>query len=110
MPTGDLFRRLVVAVRGEALDGTPLGEEHVLLARRFDRKSGVPVEIEDTRVVGERRVRVEGEWLAMAARVDVEVRYERVAQTLDVTDVRGERQSRDAVFASVLLSKALLER
>lgn len=110
MPTGDLFRRLVVAVRAEALDGTPLGEEEVVLGRRFDRRSGVPVEVEDTRVVGERHVRVDGEWLAAAARVAVEVRYERVAQTSEVIDVRGERQRRDAVFASIVLSQALLER
>ncbi len=110
LPTGDLFRRLVVAVRGESVDGTPLGEEEVVLARRFDRRSGVPVEIEDTRIFGERRFRVDGDWLAAAARVEVEVRYERVAQTFDVVDVRGERQRRDAVFASVVLSRTLLSQ
>lgn len=110
MPTGDLFRRLVIALRAEGIGGTALGEEEVVLGRRFDRRSGVPVEVEDTRVVGERRVRVDGEWLATAAKIDVEVRYERVAQTSEVIDVRGERQRRDAVFASIVLAQALLER
>lgn len=110
MPTGDLFRRLRIAVRAEAADGAHLGEEEVVLARRFDRRRGVPDEKKDTRVFGARQVRVEGEWIAGAARVEYEVMYERVAQTIDVRDVRGGLARRESVFASVLLADGALAR
>jgi hypothetical protein len=108
MPTGDLFRRLRVVVRAEGPGGGHLGEEEILLARRFDRRTGVPIQKEDLRVFGVRRLKVEGEWLTAAARIDVEVRYERVAQTKEVMDVRGKVQERGTVFDSVLLSELSL--
>ena len=108
LPTGDLFRRLRVAVRAEAADGRQLGEQEVILARRFDWRRGVPDESQDTRVFGERRVTVDGDWLVGAARVAYEVFYERVAQTVDVEDVRGGLQRRDSVFASVVIAEGTL--
>ncbi|MBX3205666.1 MAG: hypothetical protein KF764_11405 [Labilithrix sp.] len=110
LPTGDLFRRLRVSVRAESADGAHLGEDEVVLARRFDRRRGVPDESQDTRVFGARTVRVEGEWIAGAARIEYEVVYERVAQTFDVRDVRGGLQRRESVFASVVLAEGSLAR
>ncbi len=110
MPTGDLFRRLVVLVRAEDTSGVPLGEEEIVLGRRFDRRHGVASALEDTRIEGRRVVSLHREWIARADRVSVTVRYERIAHALEVIDVRGERQSRDTPFASVLLSELVLDR
>ncbi len=93
MPTGDLFRRLRVVVR------TNDGEDEVLLERRFDRTTGVPREISDTRVFGEKRIELTGSWLSRAKRIDVELRYERVAQT-----DHAERGHRESLFATELLA------
>jgi hypothetical protein len=109
MPTGDLFRRLVVLVRAESSDGLPIGEEEIVLGRRFDRRHGVATALEDTRIEGQRRMTLDREWIARAARVVVAVRYDRVAQAKEVVDVRGEHDARDSVFASVLLSERPLQ-
>ena len=112
MPTGDLFRRLRIVVRAEASDGSMLGEEEVVLARRFERTRGLPQEIEDTRLRGdqERRVVLDGPWVALAERVTIEARYERVAQNLEIEDVRGRLQRHDSVFASIVLAEETLSR
>jgi hypothetical protein len=109
MPTGDLFRRLRLVVRGEAADGRHLGEEEVLFARRFDQRRGLMAGREDTRLFGDTEVRLDRPWLTEATRIGVELRYERVAQTSDVVDVRGEIQRREALFASLLIAEDLLE-
>jgi len=102
MPSGDLFCRLRVVVRAEA-DGRSLGEDQALLERRFERTFGAPREIDDTRVMGKRRLRFTGAWLGAAERIDVELRYERVAQT-----DHHERGTRETIFASTLLHQTVL--
>lgn len=109
MPTGDLFRRLLIVVRAEDAEGMPLGEEEVVLGRRFDRGGGTTREREDTRVASARDVAVTGEWITAAPHVKVEVRYERVAQTADVPDSRGGLQRYDRVFGAVTLAEVVLE-
>ena len=99
MPTGDLFRRLRVVVRAEDAEGTSLGEDEALLERRFDRTTGAPREIADTRVFGEKRVSFSGAWLQRAKHIFIELRYERVAQT-----DHAERGHRETLFASELLA------
>ena len=112
MPTGDLFRRLRIVVRAETADGSMLGEEEVVLARRFDRRRGAPQELEDTRLrdAQPRSVLVEGPWVVDAARVTIEIRYERVAQSLEIEDARGRLQRHESVFASILLAEETLAR
>ena len=109
MPTGDLFRRLVVKVEGEAADGSFAGEEEIVLARRFERVKGLPLQVEDDRVVGTKQVAVSEPWIGRAPRVKVAVHYERVAETVDVRDVRGRKDHRGTLFASVVLAEAVLE-
>lgn len=108
MPTGDLFRRMRVIVRATSADHASLGEEEVLLGRRFSRRAGVPYEREDSRIRGSRSIPLEGDWLTAASTIDIEVRYERVAQTMEVTDVRGNAQRRETIFDSVILAETSL--
>lgn len=108
MPTGDLFRRMRVVVRATSADDASLGEDEVLLGRRFVRRAGVPHEQEDARVRGSRSISFEGEWLTAAHTIDIEVRYERVAQTTEITDVRGHAQRRETIFDSVILAEESL--
>jgi hypothetical protein len=106
LPTGDLFRRVRVIVRSESAEGAPLGQDEILLGRRFDERRR---EIADTRLAGPRRFMLGGEWLTKAARITVEARYERVAQTSEARDARGGWQRRDSVFGHVVLAEAVLE-
>jgi hypothetical protein len=76
MPTGDLFRRLRVSLHALAADGSLIDErEHLLGRTDFDNQHT------DDRIVGERTITFEGGALASAKTIEVEVRYERVAQT-----------------------------
>lgn len=109
LPTGDLFRRLRIVLRAEDGDGRPVGEEERIMARRFDRRGGRPDEVEDTRLFGPRHLKIDAPWIANASRVDIELRYERVAQTIEVEDVRGELQRRDSMFASVVVAESSLD-
>lgn len=108
LPTGGLFRRIRLVVTAEDFGGSPMGEREVLLARRFDRRSGRPREIEDSRLTGPRTVRIGDEWVRDAARVVVEVHYERVAQTMDTSSASGDPSRYDAVFARVRLHRVEL--
>lgn len=110
MPTGDLFRRMLVVVRAEDAKGMPMGEDEIVLGRRFERLGPITREREDTRVVGQRTVNVNGEWVTQAKRVTVAVRYERVAQTADIPDARGGFQRYDKVFGTVTLAEAVLDQ
>ena len=67
-------------------------------------------EVADTRIDQTRTVTFDGEWLVVAPKVSVEVRYERVAETMEIPNQRGGFARRDAVFASVVLAEATLER
>lgn len=100
MPTGDLFRRLRLTARGEDATGRALGGGERLLTRRFDRSGDVAVESEDTRVLGAREEQMRGAWVRDAARVVVELRYERVAQAGVARDGGVEEPP---LFASELL-------
>jgi hypothetical protein len=102
-PTGDLFRRVRLIVRSE------LGEDEVVLGRRFEHGPTLTREIADTRLSGPRRFTLTGEWLTKAARITVEARYERVAQTSETRDARGGWQRRDSVFGHIVLEEAVLE-
>ena len=110
MPTGDLFRRLRVVVRAEDAGGALLGEEEILLGRRFDERHRM--QIEDTRLRSgeERHLGVEKPWIAEAHRVTVEIRYERVAQTLEREDAQGRKTRYDTLFASIVLAETTLPR
>lgn len=110
LPTGDLFRRLLVVVRAESAEGAPLGDEEVVLGRRFEHTQSLAHEIADTRLSGPRTIELKGEWLTGAARITVEVRYERVAQTTEIRDARGGWQRRDSVFAKMVLAERVFER
>lgn len=101
MPTGDLFRRLRIVVHGEGRGGGALGEEIVLLTRRFDRAAGLATEVEDTRLRDrvERRVVVAPPWASSASRIIVETRYDRVASVYD---------RHEDLFASIVLARETL--
>ena len=103
-PTGDLFRRIVVVVRTDAGD-----EQETVLGRRFETTGMGQNEIADTRIAGERTVVVNGDWITAAPRLTIEVRYERVAQSIEVNDTRGGKQRRDSVFQRILLAEVVLE-
>jgi len=110
MPTGDLFRRMLVVVHAEDATGMPLGEDEVVLGRRFERLGPITRQREDMRVEGRRTVNVDGEWITKAAHVTITVRYERVAQTADMPDVSGGFRRRDRIFAAVTLYETVLEK
>lgn len=110
MPTGDLFRRMLVVVHAEDAKGMPMGEDEIVLGRRFERLGPVTREREDTRVMGQRTVSVNGEWITQAKHVTIAVRYERVAQTADIPDARGGFQRYDKVFGAVTLAEAVLDQ
>lgn len=108
-PTGDLFRRVLVVVRSEAADGTPLGEDEILIGRRFEHGGLRAKEISDTRLGGPREFTLEGDWLTRASRITVEARYERVAQTTERRDDRGRWQRRDSVFGHIVLAESEIQ-
>lgn len=108
-PTGDLFRRVLVVVRSESAEGVPIGEGEILIGRRFEHGGFLAKEIADTRLSGPREFTLTGEWLTKAARITVQARYERVAQTTELRDSRGGWQRRDSVFGRIVLAEAVLE-
>lgn len=103
-PTGDLFRRIRVFVR------TELDEEEAVLGRRFDQTMGPSREMSDTRIDQARTVTFDGDWLVVAPQITIEVRYERVAETMEIPNQRGGWSRRDSVFGSIVLAEAVLER
>jgi hypothetical protein len=110
MPTGDLFRRLRIVVFAESRDGRLLGDDEILLGRRFDRAHGVPTETNDDRVFGERRVHIDGAWIANASHISIEVRYDRVGQTMEIGEAHeGHQARREGLFASVVLAQISLD-
>jgi len=87
MPTGDLFRRLRVSVHAQAKDGTLIDERELAMDRTTNS------------LRGERRLSFEGAALVHASSIDVDVYYERVAQTF----TNGDR-----VFASLRIAEQKL--
>jgi len=78
-PTGDLFRRLRLVVRAE------VDEEEVVLERHFEKRISQQHEVSDSRVDQTRTIAVDGAWLTSAPAITIELRYERVAETTDMT-------------------------
>jgi hypothetical protein len=96
-PTGDLFRRLRLVVSSGDL------AHEVILERHFEKRISQQHEVSDSRIDQTRTIVFDDEWLA--APITVELRYERVAETIDMPTTEGHTSRRDILFSSLVLAE-----